>query len=200
MLPFRSKLIRFSKQKVSLLTLIGICALTFPIPLLETPNKDSLQKEQTTPFPCQHKACGCRTAEQCWTTCCCNSPAQRAAWAKHNNVTPPSYAILEMSKGGISDSKARSCCSHRKNTSPTENQSQAKLPVKERKVKRGFVIGALALQCHGQASDFSSMPWGVVPDEQFESFAIPLLGLLDAPTSPSVLAVYLDPEKPPPRA
>jgi hypothetical protein len=200
MLPYRLKFFRLSRQKVSLLTLIGICALTFPMPLLEPSFKNSLDKEQATAYPCQHKACGCRTAEQCWTKCCCNSPEQRAAWAERNGVTPPSYAVLESGKGDLRVSKTKSCCLHRKSGSLLEAHSEAKSQTKEKRASRGFLIGPLVLKCHGQASDFSSMPWGVISDTQFESMSVPLVGDLVIPTSPLAVAVYLDPDKPPPRA
>ena len=51
-----------------------------------------LDKDNSQPFPCQSCACGCRTAEQCWTNCCCFTPAERFSWAEKNGVTPPWYA------------------------------------------------------------------------------------------------------------
>lgn len=42
------------------------------------------------PFPCQSHSCGCATAQQCWTSCCCYTPHQRLAWAVRNGITPPS--------------------------------------------------------------------------------------------------------------
>lgn len=41
------------------------------------------------PFPCQSHSCGCVSAEQCWTACCCFTPRQRLAWAIRHGVTPP---------------------------------------------------------------------------------------------------------------
>ena len=40
------------------------------------------------PFPCQSHACGCATAHQCWTSCCCFTPHQRLVWAVRNGITP----------------------------------------------------------------------------------------------------------------
>jgi len=40
-------------------------------------------------FPCEGGQCGCRSAHDCWSGCCCLTPAQRLAWAKANDVTPP---------------------------------------------------------------------------------------------------------------
>ncbi len=40
-------------------------------------------------YPCESCACGCASAHECWTACCCHSPAERLAWAIRNSVTPP---------------------------------------------------------------------------------------------------------------
>ena len=44
------------------------------------------------PFPCQSHSCGCATAHQCWTSCCCYTPHQRLVWAGRNGVEPPPSA------------------------------------------------------------------------------------------------------------
>lgn len=75
---------------MSCAVLLAFCAALLPVPLptAETPPFDSV------PFPCQGRGCGCKSAKQCWTSCCCHSPAQRLSWAKRKNVTPPEYAVL----------------------------------------------------------------------------------------------------------
>lgn len=40
-------------------------------------------------FPCQHGRCGCASAGQCWSNCCCHTPRERQAWAKRHGVVPP---------------------------------------------------------------------------------------------------------------
>jgi hypothetical protein len=54
----------------------------------------STKKLGGVPFPCQDHECGCQSAEQCWTSCCCFTPAQHLAWAKEHKVEPPAYAFL----------------------------------------------------------------------------------------------------------
>jgi hypothetical protein len=46
------------------------------------------------PFPCQEHDCGCTSAEECWTHCCCFTPEQHLAWANEHAVEPPAYAVL----------------------------------------------------------------------------------------------------------
>lgn len=40
-------------------------------------------------YPCANGHCGCATATQCWTNCCCHTPRERLAWAMRNGVLPP---------------------------------------------------------------------------------------------------------------
>ena len=39
-------------------------------------------KDQSVPFPCQNRPCGCRSADSCLKKCCCFTAAQKVAWAK----------------------------------------------------------------------------------------------------------------------
>ena len=72
-------------------------------------------KDRTRPFPCMDKPCGCATAEQCFTSCCCNTPAETLAWAKAHAVEPAVLAALErrVASGSQMVAKATksSCCS-----------------------------------------------------------------------------------------
>ncbi len=74
---------------VSLLLLGGLLS-SLPIPI----GWKSKVSSRTQSFPCQNCPCGCATPEQCWTNCCCFTPAERQAWANENGVEPPSYAVL----------------------------------------------------------------------------------------------------------
>ena len=40
-------------------------------------------------YPCEGCACGCDTAEHCWTQCCCHSLDERLAWAEAHGVALP---------------------------------------------------------------------------------------------------------------
>ena len=41
--------------------------------------------------PCEGHSCGCGTAHDCWTSCCCHTPEQRLAWAIREGVQPPAF-------------------------------------------------------------------------------------------------------------
>ena len=72
-------------------------------------------KDRSRPFPCMDKPCGCATAEQCFTSCCCNTPAETLAWATAHRVEPAVLAALErrVASGSQMVAKATksSCCS-----------------------------------------------------------------------------------------
>jgi hypothetical protein len=79
-------------QIVGLALLVSFCAMAVPLPM-SVPTKSSSEKDESEPFPCQNRPCGCRTAEQCWKKCCCFTNSQKVAWAKANNVKVPDFVI-----------------------------------------------------------------------------------------------------------
>lgn len=52
-------------------------------------------KDRSQPFPCMDKPCGCATAEQCFTNCCCNTPAETLTWARARAVSRQVLVALE---------------------------------------------------------------------------------------------------------
>lgn len=68
-------------------------------------------KDRSTPFPCMDTPCGCVSAEQCFTDCCCRSPAETLAWARANQVTADVLLALQRRAAGPAASEATgSCC------------------------------------------------------------------------------------------
>lgn len=43
-------------------------------------------------FPCEDCGCGCASALECWTNCCCHTPIERARWALANDIMVPAWA------------------------------------------------------------------------------------------------------------
>lgn len=85
------------------LSLVGYVVLAsglpLPLGLLAPPDAAVADvrlaaKDRSLPFPCMDKPCGCATAEQCFTSCCCHTPAETLAWAKAHDVTPDVLAAL----------------------------------------------------------------------------------------------------------
>ncbi len=72
-------------------------------------------KDRSRPFPCMDKPCGCATAEQCFSNCCCNTPAELLAWAKANRVEPGVIAALA-DRVAATTPVGESCCSAKQKT------------------------------------------------------------------------------------
>src|SRR5437660_274407 len=86
--PFRHLALRIRRHLAVEPMLIGflVVALGVPLPLPSV-------KDTRIPFPCQHHRCGCQSAEECWRHCCCFTLEQRLAWARANQVEPPTFVL-----------------------------------------------------------------------------------------------------------
>lgn len=51
-------------------------------------------KDRSQPFPCQDKPCGCNSAKQCYSSCCCHTPKELLAWARANGLEPAVLTAL----------------------------------------------------------------------------------------------------------
>jgi hypothetical protein len=67
-------------------------------------------KDRSTPFPCMNTPCGCVSARQCFTDCCCRSPAETLAWARVNGVTADVLLALQRRAAEPAEPKAGGCC------------------------------------------------------------------------------------------
>lgn len=180
--------------------LVLLTGLPVPVPVV---------KDTSRPFPCQDHRCGCRSADQCWRSCCCLSHEQKLAWARENGVTPPAEMLAV--KATTSSSKARSCCttsghggSHRHVvakagksgaccSADTARSSQSEGHV-------SYVVGIRALECGGGSASWCVIAAAVMPlAPVFDASERLLSERLDTslPLSNSV-ALTFDP--PPPRA
>jgi hypothetical protein len=45
-------------------------------------------------YPCEEHACGCSSARECWTNCCCYTQHERLVWALRNGVAPPADVVV----------------------------------------------------------------------------------------------------------
>jgi hypothetical protein len=98
-----------SRRLVAVLTLVALVVGTTGIPLPTWAGKD-----MSVAFPCMHRSCGCKNAAACWNSCCCNTNAQKLAWAKKNGVQAPAFVVsAAKSEADKSSSVAakKSCCS-----------------------------------------------------------------------------------------
>lgn len=101
----RISLKSWSRRLTGLLVLGGFCVLLLPLPSIPLQD-ESDQKDQSQPFPCRNRPCGCQTADQCWKKCCCFTNTQKLAWAKANGVTPPAFVMTAALKEENAETKA----------------------------------------------------------------------------------------------
>jgi hypothetical protein len=114
---FRRRICKRASASLAALGTIAFLALASgaPIPL-------GAAKDFSTPYPCMHCSCGCVSAEQCWSNCCCHTDAEKLAWARREGVTPPAFVAERMRRaeqlledpaeeGENKAPAAHSCCS-----------------------------------------------------------------------------------------
>jgi hypothetical protein len=150
------------------------------------------QKDLTQPFPCMHRKCGCRNAEQCWRGCCCFTNQQKLAWAKRHGVTAPKYVEFAAAEEK-SPKKVAACCSAGGgNVQGCEAKNAAsKKPAKQ--------LGAVfePLSCQGYAEQWVAV--GAI------HVALPEVWQIDLPCTGTVLLIseardstVIAPPSPPP--
>jgi hypothetical protein len=76
----------------------GMVSFPMPMPIVR------LAESEEGAYPCQGGHCGCSSAHQCWTSCCCMTLEQRLQWAKSRGIEPPDYVkkapVAQASGGG----------------------------------------------------------------------------------------------------
>lgn len=103
----RSRLLRRLITAVALAAYLG-SVWGYPLPQIAA-------VDTSTPFPCQHHRCGCQSAAQCWSNCCCFTPAERLAWAREHQVEIPTDVEATLLAAVAADSGAvagHACCAH----------------------------------------------------------------------------------------
>lgn len=125
-----------------------------PLPIPQTATKD-----RSVPFPCMDCACGCGNADQCWTGCCCHTPAERLAWAREHGVTPPRALVVMVdtrpqtafAAEGASRVESKSCWAAKRSCCQSKPDCCHDSPVASpRQPTEDFsILGLRALVCHG---------------------------------------------------
>jgi len=80
---------RRTRRFLTVVSLVAYLASVWGYPLPQAATHD-----HSVPFPCQDHHCGCISAEQCWTSCCCFTPAERIACAQRHEVMIPKHVQL----------------------------------------------------------------------------------------------------------
>ncbi|CAN5620742.1 hypothetical protein BH11PLA2_BH11PLA2_19500 [soil metagenome] len=101
-------------------------------------------KDTSRPFPCMNRPCGCATYDECWAgDCCCFTMAEKLAWARANDITPPSTATSV--KKSCCESEASCCAKPAKPECPVCAKSDAKTATVH------WVNASMARKCQGKA-------------------------------------------------
>lgn len=180
--------------------LVGVVGLPLPA---------ASAKDLSTPFPCQHRACGCMSAADCFKSCCCFSAGERVAWAQANDVEPPVTLVEEAEQesecahcphmsppcehGPQSSRSEKSCCSKKK--APTAASGD-----KTESTGSRWLLVIQARRCHGNDAGVASGCTALPPAEpvawQFDWQPAGVVNL------PALIATVFPcgPTPPPPRA
>jgi hypothetical protein len=108
---------------------------------------DGLQQ----PFICQGKSCGCQTAEQCWTKCCCTTHAERVAWANKHGYSVPEYAKQPVITALATKSAKKSCCQTESSCCDHKPEPKAKT----QRDKSPHLVWSDVQRCQGKVSSWT---------------------------------------------
>ena len=145
-------------------------------------------KDLSQPFPCMHRRCGCRSAEQCWRGCCCFTNQQKLAWAKANSVVPPEYVVVA-AKQEKSQPTAASCCS-------TKGSGACHIAKAKTKDKSSLTAVIEAMTCLGQIEQWVAIGAIDLPRVEVWRLELPLCG--EVATKSFAYSVDAIPPAPPP--
>ena len=107
--PFSTKSPRARRFITGLALLAYVASVVgYPLPL-----PAAVEQDDRTPFPCQGHACGCNSAQQCWESCCCYTPAERLAWIRQHDVSVPAATLQALNAAAAEEAPATKSCCHR---------------------------------------------------------------------------------------
>lgn len=204
-MPSRLLQLATSRRLIALGVLMSIVFALLPM-VWSVPERHH-DKDRSTPFPCQNRPCGCRTAEQCWKKCCCFTNAQKVAWANQQGIRPPAAVLTAAIRETKSEARTvASCCAGRASTKKTcSSAGGCEMPAASRPLDRTsassrIVIGAFYQQCSG-----TDWGWLVTPSLlvcSVECVVVPApVPMTDCapPGSDRLSSRVVEPPVPPPR-
>jgi len=94
-----------------------------PVPRDTASARRLAAKDRSQPFPCMDKPCGCDTADRCFTSCCCHTPAETLAWARAHGVEPALLVALERRVPGDAPASVQASAKTAPTNKPTPKKS-----------------------------------------------------------------------------
>lgn len=192
-MPWVQRLRRWgNSRRLTALSLLIVAAwMLFPLSIQAPPSGP--EKDDSAPFPCQNRPCGCKTAAQCWKKCCCFTNAQKLTWAKSHGVRPPEYVADAAAKEAVAKPGVRSCCQQAKSQSCCD-----KTPTRTSRVT--LVVALDELRCQGIDTSLIGFPTCVPPPAQLrmptESIVFHSVGQW---AEECLAAIDIEPPTPPPK-
>jgi len=171
-------------------------------------------KDQSRPFPCMHRPCGCMTAEQCFRDCCCHTPAETLRWARANRVEPSVLAALERRVAiDASSAAADGCCTAAAEEpscctaccepdapEPPESQKPQKTTDPGEPVSAHTLSLGAMLACQGVVAEWFATGLAIVPPVMAGAIEPSPAQWVVAMADDHLLSRHAPPDPPPPRA
>ncbi len=145
--------VRLQHRMLVVLVLVNhlVVMVGYPLPHPRRP-----KPEGDLPYPCYGRACGCRSAEECWSgDCCCFTLQQKIAWAYARGFTPPPHALDRVRLQVGTSEACPDCCSQRL-AGPSCCSAGSDWPTTQpiaadtADFEWGWVIGIRAKTCRGE--------------------------------------------------
>jgi hypothetical protein len=150
-----------------------------PAPTGSSAAKRLADKDRSRPFPCMDKPCGCATAEQCFSNCCCNTPAELLAWAKANRVDPATLMALQQRAADPRPAPAAASCCASGDAAPACCSAAAPpAPAAENVCAEYRSLAASASCCDAKAAAAPQQPADDVPRDGVAVRGISLKAML----------------------
>jgi hypothetical protein len=208
-------MVSFPLRRLTTWCVIGVYCLVasgLPLPLGGSPaavdaaaSRRLAGKDRSTPFPCMDKPCGCATAEQCFSNCCCNTPAELLAWARARRIEPAVIAALQRRVAAPPViEKPSSCCAVAKASGCCEEESpsccESSAPEEDRPHERDdrVVVLRAMLACGGIVAQWCAAAGALPPpvvESPLQCLVLVWIGLVDEVDDGPAFS----PQAPPPR-
>ena len=209
---------RLTQRLIGLVVLCGVCLAIVPLPQAPVV---TAEKDRSKPFPCQDRPCGCRSAEQCWKSCCCFTNVEKVLWAKSHEVELPEFVLAAAAEetaklaatakcrsgsgcGGCRDA-APSCCHAKSARSPevpaAETAVKSRAPAAAPPSRNGtkWVLGVAARGCRGEHGTISALPVSIPAPRSVLRCTAPVVVATFILASESEGGISRQPAVPPPR-
>ncbi len=191
-----------SRRVVAAATLLAFLVSAVGVPV---PHAVGEAKDRSTPFPCMDRPCGCQSARQCWTSCCCTTLAERISWAQARGMAIPDYVAIPAQAAEAEAKRAGGCCGGKAKPAagPSCCQSAAE-PVccgkAPKPPKTKPIAGWMARQCRGMDTAWASLGAALPPPAPVQVVAAPLPLALFAEPCQLLPGLVPPPDGPPPKA